>query len=164
MKDDLSSQLAKALNMTVPHGKQKRSFPRMQKTNLKVGVIVFAPLASEEGLVLSAKYKSRDKFFVIVGISSDGFLEGSLLINTKKNYGNALMMTAQKHLSSADYPFLDYDSWLDCSQLFRIPTSLVLKNGGYCGELTNKDWKEVHAELVASPFIDEDTKAEFGIS
>ena len=126
MKGNLADQLKNSMLIT-----NKKVFPLVKQEQIKKGAVVYLTLTEDEGLVLNQGYDSRNKFVTILKELPDEYIIGSLLINTDPNLRNTLISDCQYPLKSADYPnFLEHLSWLDCSQVFRIPKSKVLK-GGY---------------------------------
>lgn len=165
MKKTLAEQLAELQGQGVlPKPiKHKRTFPLITGRQIERGAVVYIPLSEEEGLVLKGKYKERDKWIVIIGVSDDDYIVGSLLVNTSPNNFTKELGDIQFPLLKRHYPFLDYQSWLDCSELFKIPRTKVLKNGGYCGKINMDDWTLIWETLKDTEFISEEEKEEFGI-
>ena len=56
------------------------------KEDLHVGDILILEMDEKDGLKLRGKYKTRDKFVVVVGINSKGDAIGALLINSEIDY------------------------------------------------------------------------------
>lgn len=164
MKKTLADQIAELQDKEkLPeYIKRKRDYPFVTEEQIKRGAIVYIPLSTDEGITLKG-YKSRDKWIVIVGISGDDYIVGSLLVNTAPNTFSKALGDIQFPLSKRDYDFLDYKSWLDCSELFRIPRSKILKYGGYCGRIKDDDWKLIWETIKETEFISEEEKEEFGI-
>jgi hypothetical protein len=160
MNESLKDQLKK-LSSKMMIG--KRVFPKISESEVKRGTIVYLEMDSSDGLIITGGYDSRFKFITIVGETSDNYIVGSLLINTKNGHVNDYLRNTQYLLSSSNYPtILDYDSWLDCSQLFHIPKSKVL-NGGYCGKLAESDMNAVLKTLENSTSISKKDKIRYGI-
>ena len=169
MKESMAKQLAKLTGQPLPQinnkpEKRKRQFQAAQEENLQKGHILFVPLSEEEGLVVKGGYPDQNKFITIVGIATDGSIIGSLLINTDPNETTPELRACQYQLRRSDYPMiLDYNSWLDCSQLFRIPINKILAKGKYCGKITNNDWGYIERFLVSTDVLSNAEKREFGI-
>lgn len=171
MNDTLADQLSRLIvgeNSEKPEietkHKKKKHFPIIQNDQLTKGTIIYVPLSEEEGLILKDGYKKRDKFIVVMGLTADGYVVGSLLINSNPNDSTVELGACQFPLKRKDYPtILDYDSWLDCSELFRVNRDKVLGKGGYCGMVTDKDWALVLPFLIENPLISNKDKKEFGI-
>lgn len=168
MKETLAEQLSRLTGKDIPQKQikknKKKVFPAINKAQLVRGSIVYLPLSAEEGLIITDGYEERNKFIVIVGLTADGFVIGSLLINTNANNATKELGNCQFPLYVKDYQtILDYNSWLDCSQLFRISCSKVLASGQYCGAVTQRDWDLVLPFLIENEAISNREKKEFGI-
>ena len=158
MKGNLADQLKKSMMIS-----NKKAFPLVKQEQIKKGTVVYLALTEDEGLVLNQGYDSRNKFITILKELPDEYIIGSLLINSDPNLGNTLISDCQYPLKSTDYPdFLEHLSWLDCSQIFRIPKSKVLK-GGYCGELNVNDMSLVWESLQNTKTISRKDKIRYGI-
>jgi hypothetical protein len=168
MKESMAEQLAKLTGQPVPEKqskkKKKRNFSPIKKEHLSKGHILFVPLSDEEGLVVTGGYKEKNKFITVIGVAPDGAIIGSLLINTDPNKITAELGACQFPLKEKDYPaILDYDSWLDCSQIFRIPKQKIVTKGGYCGEITDVDWGYINSFLIETDVLSKAEKKEFGL-
>ena len=140
---------------------------KVNMSSLKVGDIIYIPLDEEDGLTLKEGYKSRRKYIVIIGFTPEGIAVGALLINS-----NIDLSKRSKEFLNCQYPLqvrnyreiLDYDSWLDCSDIFEIPKLKISdKNGKMKGCLTNEDKERVLNFLKDSEVFDNATKRRYGI-
>lgn len=167
MKETLAEQLSHLTGKSLPEKKvqkRKKKYPQVKEENLVRGNVIYIPLSAEEGLVVTGGYTERNKFVTIVGTTEDGFVIGSLLINTNPNDSTQELGACQFPLKLKDYPsILDYDSWLDCSQLFRIAKRKVLNHGQFCGSLIQSDWNLILPFLRETETISNREKREFGI-
>lgn len=67
---------------------------------------------------------SRNKYFVVMGVTEDGCLIGFVLINTAINpYISQQARDGYYVLSVADYPFLGKDRYVCCGELKQIETA-----------------------------------------
>lgn len=165
MKDTLSEQIKKLQQQSkLPeYVKRKRDFPIVSEGDIEKGAIIYFPMSADEGLVVKGGHQSRDKWIVIVGVSNDDFIVGSLLVNTSPNGFSKELGDIQFPLLKKNYKFLDYKSWLDCSELFRVPRSKILQYGGYCGKIKEEDWVHIWNTIKETEFISDEEKEEFGI-
>ena len=144
--------------------KRKKVYPAISEVQLCKGTIAYLPLGSEEGLIVTGGYKYRNKYIVIVGITENEFVVGSLLINTKAHDVTPELGACQFPLEQKDYPeILDYKSWLDCSQLFRIEKNKMLRHAQFCGSITEKDSSLLFSYLHESTMLSNREKKEFGL-
>ncbi|MCR6505126.1 hypothetical protein [Bacteroides muris (ex Fokt et al. 2023)] len=142
---------------------KKRDFQIVTDENIKKGSIIYIPMINDDGFVVKGNYKSSDKWIVVMGISKDDCIVGSLLVNTKPNTFFKELGDIQFPLLKKDYSFWDYKSWLDCSKLFRIPRLRILQYGGYCGCITDSDWELIWETVKNTDFISDSDKEFFGI-
>jgi len=144
--------------------KREKVYPAISEVQLCKGTIAYLPLGSEEGLIVTGGYKYRNKYIVIVGITENEFVVGSLLINTKAHDATPELGACQFPLEQKDYPeILDYKSWLDCSQLFRIEKNKMLRHAQFCGSITEKDSSLLFSYLHESTMLSNREKKEFGL-
>lgn len=121
-------------------------------------------------------YFSQREFLVKFGrpLFKDSFRAvklGPVPSFTYAAFGYALLMMGLLNLELANFPLklkdypsiLDYDSWLDCSQLFRIAKKKVLSRGEFCGNIIQSDWDLILPFLRETEAISNKEKREFGI-
>ena len=164
MREPLSDQITtlQQQEKLPKYTKRKRNFPFVAEEQIEKGAIIYVPLSKDEGLVLR-KHDTKDKWIVVIGISDEDYIVGSLLVNTNPNVFSKELGEIQFPLSVKDYPFLDYKSWLDCSEIFRVPRSKILKHGGYCGKIKEEDFNLIWETIKNTEFISDECKEEFGI-
>lgn len=140
---------------------------KVDMTSVKVGDIIYIPLDESDGLTLKNGYTTRRKYIVIIGFTTDGIAIGALLINSNVNplKRSAELRECQYPLLHRHYPtILDYDCWLDCSDIFELSgLKITQKNGLLKGCLTDDDKERVMAFLKETDVIDNFTKRRFGI-
>lgn len=108
-------------------------------------------LNADDGMKLAYGVKDRVKYVVVVGISTDYALVGSLLVNSKINtiFKNTEgLQNSQVPLKKDDYSFLKHDSYLDCSSILRPNIVKVLANAQEISELTAED-KSIVKQLLS---------------
>lgn len=165
MKDQLSRLTGESESAQGNQQRQvRRQFPSVTGAQLVKGSVIYCPLSEDEGLIVTGGYDERKKFFTIIGIAADDAIIGSLLINTNPNDSTPQLGACQFPLKASDYPsILDYDSWLDCSQIFRVPRQKILSKGGYCGKVIDRDWTLVEQFIKETDVLSNAEKREFGI-
>lgn len=158
--DDKSGALSKLKAMIAEEEKVNMS-------SIKVGDIIYVPLDEDDGLTLNDGYKERRKYIVIIGFTPEGIAVGALLINSKIDPSKR-----SQELLNSQYPLLvrhyrdilDYDSWLDCSDIFEIPKfKITEKEGKKKGCLTEEDRERVMDFLKETDVFDNATKRRYGI-
>lgn len=140
---------------------------KVNMSSIKVGDIVYVPLDEEDGLTLKDGYKERRKYIVIIGFTPEGIAVGALLINSEidPSKRSQELLDCQYPLQARNYrAILDYDSWLDCSDIFEIPKLKITdKDGKIKGSLTTEDRERVMDFLIETDVFDNATKRYYGI-
>lgn len=140
---------------------------RVNMSSVEIGDIIYVTLDEEDGLILKDGYKDRNKYIVIVGFTPEGTAIGALLVNS-----NIDLSKRSEELMDCQYPLLvrnyrhilDYDSWLDCSDIFEIPKQKITeKEGKLKGKLIEEDCERVMFFLRETDVFDNATKRRYGI-
>ncbi len=131
------------------------------------GALIRTILSDEEGLVFNDGRTEKPKRLIVIGIDkSNAICFGSILVNTNLNPRAEYSMeylSAQYVLSCEKYPdFLDYDSYVDCGELFSIPISKLL-TGEYFGVLLPEDESGIWELLETTDTLTTKEKKRFGI-
>ena len=116
---------------------------QVDMSSVKIGDIIYVPLDEEDGLILKDGYKDRNKYIVIIGFTPEGVAIGALLINSEidSSKRSEELLDCQYPLMVRNYrDILDYDSWLDCSDIFELSKlKITEKNGKLKGCLISED-------------------------
>lgn len=115
------------------------------------GDIYKITMSLTDGITLKDGYKTRDKYFVVLGFDPQGNVYGGIVFNSKINQ-NLPPIIKQYHMpvSAKDYPFLSYDSFLNCSQLM-ITTSTRLMQGEKVGTMNINDFELIRRTVCSYP-------------
>ena len=125
---------------------------QVDMSSVKIGDIIYVPLDEEDGLILKDGYKDRNKYIVIIGFTPEGVAIGALLINSEIDS------------SKRSEELLNYDSWLDCSDIFELSKlKITEKNGKLKGCLISEDRERVIQFLRETEVFDNATKRRYGI-
>ena len=112
-------------------------------------------------------YKDRNKYIVIIGFTPEGVAIGALLINSEidSSKRSEELLNCQYPLMVRNYrDILDYDSWLDCSDIFELSKlKITEKNGKLKGCLISEDRERVIQFLRETEVFDNATKRRYGI-
>ena len=124
-------------------------------------------LSETDGLVFKNGRTEKPKRLVVIGLDHEQALcFGSVLVNTKLNpkaQYSAEYLSAQYELKQENYPeFLDYNSFVDCGELFSIPVER-LKQGEFFGFLTDEDRNGIFDLLETSDIFSTKQKKRYGI-
>uniref|UniRef100_A0AB33JP17 Type II toxin-antitoxin system PemK/MazF family toxin n=1 Tax=Prevotella sp. GTC17262 TaxID=3236797 RepID=A0AB33JP17_9BACT len=136
--------------------------------DLCVGDIFEMDMDANDGLILTEGYPTRLKYVVVVGITSKGDAYGSYLINSEINFSkqDAVMMKYQYPLLQKNYPeLLEYDSYLDCTDLFNLKRKkIVARKANKRGTLTKEDYHNVRELACNSELLSDHEKKLFGLN
>lgn len=141
---------------------------QVDMSSVKIGDIIYVSLDEEDELTLKDGYDNRRKYIVIIGFTPEGMAIGALLINSRI----AAFKKRSEELLNCQYPLLvrnyrsilDYDSWLDCSDIFELSKSKITgRNGKLKGCLTAEDKERVMKFLKETDIFDNATKKRYGI-
>lgn len=159
--DDARGSLA-ALKASIQQQQQVSS-----GSDLNVGDIVYQCMDEKDGLTLKDAYKTRKKYFVIVGKNSKGDAIGLCLVNSDLDFykDNPSRQKFQYTLKVADYPgILEKDSRLDCAELFTMKArKSVAVKAEVVGHLTADDEAKVLPLVASCGFIDAHKKKVYRI-
>lgn len=161
MADDTKGTLA---SLKVQMDKKRRI---KTKNDLKIGDIIEMEMDAKDGLTLNDEYDTRRKFVVIVGKTSNGDLFGAYLINSRIDFRkrNEEMMKYQYPMLQKNYPeLLEYDSWLDCTDMFDLRRrKIVARKAKHISHLTCEDEINIKEIVFNSELITEKMKKKLGI-
>ena len=134
---------------------------------IKIGALIRTILSENDGLTFKNGRKEKPKRLVVIGVDRETALcFGSVLVNTKLNpkaQYSAEYLSAQYELKQENYPeFLDYNSFVDCGELFSIPVER-LKQGKFFGFLTDEDRNGIFDLLETSDIFSTKQKKRYGI-
>lgn len=134
---------------------------------IAVGALIRTVLSEADGLTFKDGRKEKPKRLVVIGVDRQNVLcFGSVLVNTKMNpqaQYSAEYLTAQYELKQENYPeFLDYNSFVDCGELFSIPIER-LKQGEFFGFLSDADREGIFDILETSDIFSTKQKKRYGI-
>lgn len=134
---------------------------------IAVGALIRTMLSETDGLVFKNGRTEKPKRLVVIGVDHEQALcFGSVLVNTKLNpkaQYSAEYLSAQYELKQENYPkFLDYNSFVDCGELFSIPVER-LKQGDFFGFLTDEDLNGIFDLLETSDIFSTKQKKRYGI-
>lgn len=121
------------------------------QNEVNTGDIYKITMSSVDGITSKDGYITRDKYFVVLGFDKQGNVYGGIVFNSKINQ-NLPPMIKQYHMpiSAKDYPFLSYDSFLNCSQLMTT-TSTHLMQGKKVGTIKTDDLELIRSTVCSYP-------------
>lgn len=134
--------------------------------DLSVGDVVYVELDAADGIDTQG-YPCRLKYVVVSGCKTDRKEIAAVLINSENDYSSSEEWQNEQYL--LDYRnynnFLDYDSWLDCSEIKELKVrKIVSKKAQKKGHLNDYDLRVMMQKLKESDFIDNHIKKVYGIN
>ncbi len=112
------------------------------------------------------------KYHIVVGISEERILLGTVRINSNINI-NVYQDQASQYrcikMKAEKYDFLDHDSTIDCNHLLThnlqdVKTYINSHPEVILGDITTEDLEDIKLRMLDAPTITEEDKEIFGIS
>jgi hypothetical protein len=151
------------------HNTKKKKRPQgipIKDTSYQTGKILEMRLDESDGIVPKDGYESRRKYFVVLGEYKNDSVIGVFLINSdvnKNSINTKELIDCQFPLKEADYEtILDYDSYLDCSEIMELSKIKINTLGAELGQLTDSDKGLVIDTIEKSEVIPPKQKRKFG--
>lgn len=120
-------------------------------------------MTQSEGVTPQLGYKSRRKFFVILGIDALGNIYGGVVINSKVNPNLPRSITAlHMPLSQQRNSFLLYDSFVNCAELKAIKAQRFLQ-AKMIGRIHDEDFELIKTTIIGSELESEEHLRTFGL-
>ena len=133
------------------------------KATVKVGDIYLIEMDAADGITPKGEDQTRNKFFVVLGFDGEGNAYGGVIINSRINQRmDQTIKDYHMPIKCTRYPFLRYDSFVNCLQLKTTPTS-KLTAGKYVGKMAEDDLQLVIGTLRESPREKKARLKRFGI-
>lgn len=119
--------------------------------NVQLGDVYKIEMSIEDGMKLKNGYDTRDKYFVVLGFDQQGCVYGGIVFNSKINQNlPPIVKDYHMSISAKSYPFLSYDSFLNCSQLLQT-TSTRLMQGTKVGTISTDDFELIRCTVCSYP-------------
>lgn len=138
----------------------------LKRYSIDVGSVFKMTLYPQDGVTPKNEGESsRNKYFVIIGKTTDGIVVGSLLINTNINDNLKDVIGPYQHCIHPDqYDFLNgKDRYIDCYRIKELTFERLLKGGIYIGQIETDDIAEVTKLVKASPVNNRHTLKKFSL-
>ncbi len=135
----------------------------LTRSTVSVGDVWRIRLYSENGITPKAGDDSRNKFLVILGFDNEGNIYGGVVINSRINDRIPVaLQDLQMPIRKSAYPFLDHDSFVDCSKLMVVRAETFAK-WEFKGIISQDDIELIAGTLRESPLVTAATLARFSI-
>lgn len=105
---------------------------------LSAGAVHYVAMDEANGITLKKGAKYRNKYFVILGVDSNGNAFGGVIFNSNSNPRVPLQHWLYHFpISGHSYSFLKHNSFIDCSTLMTVQVS-ALSTTTFCGTLSEE--------------------------
>lgn len=136
---------------------------RLASHTVKVGDVYEITMTEANGIKPKAGDSSRDKYFIVLGFDSNGLAYGGVIINSKINrHLPAHLKMYHMPIRQSKYPFLRYDSFVDCVRL-KVANPQKFKKWNYLGEIDDYDIGLIIGTIKESPAESEERLSQFGL-
>ncbi len=136
---------------------------RIAARTVKVGDVYEITMTEVNGIKPKPGDISRDKYFVVLGFDSEGVAYGGVIINSRinKNLPPHIKLYHMP-IKKAKYPFLRYDSFVDCVQLKRAYPH-KFNEWNYLGAIEEYDVELIIGTIKESPRESAGHLAQYGL-
>ncbi len=149
--------------MKISDALNEKDLLRLAERTVKAGDVYEMTMTEANGIKPKDGYSSRNKYFVVLGFDGDGVAYGGVIINSRINR-NLPPYIRMYHMPirQAKYPFLQYDSFVDCLQL-KIAFPQKFREWKYLGSLDDYDLHLVNGTVKESPVESKERLSRFGL-
>ncbi|MDE7334799.1 MAG: hypothetical protein K2N10_00620 [Muribaculaceae bacterium] len=142
---------------------QKGEVARLAAKTIKIGDVYEITMTEENGIKPKPGDISRNKYFVVLGFDSNGVAYGGVIINSQinKNLPGYIKMYHMP-IKQSKYPFLKYDSFVDCVQL-KTAQRHKFSEWNYLGSIDEYDVDLIIGTIKESPRESAEHLALFGL-
>lgn len=141
----------------------KEIVTRIAAEYVKIGSVYKMPMTEANGIIVPEGKTFHPKFFIVLGYDNEGNIYGGVIINSEINRNiPKKLQDLHRVILRSDYPFLDYDSYVDCSSIMIADPSTFSK-WKYCGVI-EEDFRVMIVETAKnSKVISRSRLRQFGI-
>lgn len=130
---------------------------------VRLGDVYKIELSKADGIIPKNGYDTRDKFFVVLGFDEQGNVYGGILFNSKINQNlPTLIKDYHMPISAKVYPFLSHESFLNCTKIFSV-TSTHLMKGEKLGTINTTDFELICNTVCSYPDANPHKLKRFGL-
>ncbi len=141
----------------------EEALKRLASHTVKVGDVYEMTMTEVNGIKPKIGDISRDKYFIVLGFDANGVAYGGVIINSKinRNLPPHLKMYHMP-LKQSKYPFLRYDSFVDCVRL-KVAFPQKFNEWNFLGRIDEYDVDLIIGTVKESPAESEERLAQFGL-
>ncbi len=136
---------------------------RLAIRTIEVGDVYEITMTEANGIKPKQGDKSRDKYFIVLGFDTNGIVYGGVIINSRIN-ANLPTHIKMYHMpiKCSIYPFLRYDSFVDCVQL-KSADPQKFNEWKFLGRINEYDIELIIGTIKESPRESPGHLARFGL-
>lgn len=136
---------------------------RLASRTVKVGDVYEMTMTEVNGIRPKAGDSSRNKYFIVLGFDSNGIAYGGVIINSQINRNlPAHLKMYHMPIRQSKYPFLRYDSFVDCVRL-KMAYLQKFNEWNYLGAIDAFDVDLIIGTIKESPAESKARLAQFGL-
>lgn len=149
--------------MKISDALNKDDLSKLAARTVKVGDVYEMAMTEANGIKPKSGDSSRNKYFIVLGFDCNGIAYGGVIINTRINRNlPAHLKMYHMPISHLKYPFLRYDSFVDCVRL-KVAYPQKFNEWDYLGEIDEYDMALIIGTIKESPAENEEHLAQFGL-
>lgn len=137
---------------------------RLATRTVNVGDVYEITMTPANGITPKPGDASRNKYFIVLGFDADGKAYGGVIINSQINRNlPAHLKMYHMPIRQSKYPFLRYDSFVDCVRL-KVVEIQRFSQWDYLGEIDERDVDLIIGAVKESPAESQKQLARFGLN
>lgn len=149
--------------MKISDALKNEELSNLASHTVKVGDVYEITMTEANGIKPKAGDLSRDKYFIVLGFDSEGVAYGGVIINSRINRNlPAHLKMYHMPIKQSKYPFLRYDSFVDCVRL-KVAFPRKFNEWNFLGEIDEYDVALIIGTVRESPAESEERLARFGL-
>ena len=135
----------------------------MMRSTVSIGDVFLIEMDESDGITPKDGDDYRHKYFVVLGFDGMGNVYGGVVINSRINqHMSPIVQQYQMPISCTKYPFLKYNSFVNCSRLKTAPLT-KLTNGKFLGVVEKEDVTLIIETVRTSPHERANRLRQFGL-
>lgn len=149
--------------MKISDALNEEGLSRLASRTVNVGDVYEMTMTAANGIRPKAGDSSRDKYFIVLGFDPNGVAYGGVIINSQINKKlPAHLKMYHMPIKQSKYPFLSYDSFVDCVRL-KVAYPQKFNEWNYLGVIDEYDVELIIGTVKESPAESEEGLAQFGL-
>ncbi len=149
--------------MKISDALNENELSRLAARTVKVGDVYEITMTEANGIKPKDGDKFRNKYFIVLGFDSCGIAYGGVIINSQVNKNlPAHLKMYHMPIKQSKYPFLRYDSFVDCVQL-KMAYPQKFDEWSFLGVIDDYDVELIIGTIKESPRESVEHLAHYGL-